>query len=169
MVSAAPAATPAIPAPASAPQAQQALRGASVSEIDPRQSASLSYTFVLAELADEYDVFYSLPTLDGDGEHPARDGEADFVIVQPAGILVIEVKGGGVSFDPKTGDWHSRNASGKQHRIKDPFKQASDRKFDYVYFLSGFASALGPPRQRVLHTELHVSPVAPGPTLKEVR
>ncbi|MBX3038563.1 MAG: NERD domain-containing protein [Anaerolineales bacterium] len=35
-----------------------------------------------------------------------RDGEADFVIAHPDyGVLVLEVKGGGVTYDAITGQW----------------------------------------------------------------
>jgi len=54
----------------------------------------------------------------------ASDGEADFVLVHPAlGALVIEVKGGEIRFDSRTGEWSSRNRGGRVHPIKDPFRQ----------------------------------------------
>jgi hypothetical protein len=60
----------------------------------------------------------------------AADGEADFLICVPdLGVLVVEVKGGGVSCDPATGEWHSLDAAGARHRIKDPFRQARNAKY----------------------------------------
>ncbi|HET9476096.1 MAG TPA: 3'-5' exonuclease, partial [Dehalococcoidia bacterium] len=46
------------------------------------------------------------------------------------GILVLEVKGGGISFDAKAGAWTSTDARGVDHAIKDPFKQAAENMYD---------------------------------------
>ncbi len=39
-------------------------------------------------------------------------------------FLVLEVKGGGVEYDPETRGWKSRSGDGRVHHIKDPFEQA---------------------------------------------
>ena len=53
----------------------------------------------------------------------AREGELDFLIVDPArGALGIEVKGGGVRRDRD--DWVSADRAGEEHPIKDPGRQA---------------------------------------------
>ncbi len=58
------------------------------------------------------------------------DLEADFVIVWPGqGILVVEVKGGGVKKDRETGHWHSVDRHGREHEIKDPFEQAKRQRY----------------------------------------
>lgn len=55
------------------------------------------------------------------------DGEADFVVLHPQrGILVLEVKGGGISVD--RGRWWSTDRSGDQHEIKNPYVQATRSK-----------------------------------------
>lgn len=52
-------------------------------------------------------------------------GEADFIIVHPAkGILVLEVKGGRVRYDPKSARWYVLDRHDHQDRIRDPFTQA---------------------------------------------
>lgn len=52
-----------------------------------------------------------------------RFGEIDFVIVGPQGILVLEVKGGGIACH--AGIWSSRDRSGTLTRLKEsPFRQA---------------------------------------------
>ncbi len=57
------------------------------------------------------------------GEEP-RDGEADFVVAHPElGIMVIEVKGGGIR--RVGGEWESVDRNGTAHRIKDPFRQVT--------------------------------------------
>ncbi|NEX19019.1 AAA family ATPase [Thiorhodococcus mannitoliphagus] len=52
-----------------------------------------------------------------------RFGEADFVIVGPRGILVLEVKGGGIACHD--GIWYSTDRTGVSNRLKEsPFRQA---------------------------------------------
>jgi hypothetical protein len=73
-------------------------------------------------------VVHSLALIRLAADGSRRDAEADFVVVDPdRGILIVEVKGGAISFGPITGEWSSTNASGK-HRIKDPFRQALEQK-----------------------------------------
>ncbi|MBF0412868.1 MAG: NERD domain-containing protein [Desulfamplus sp.] len=65
------------------------------------------------------------------------DGEADFVIFdQDFGVVVIEVKGGGISFDPQYRTWNSIDKNGEKHIIKDPFLQAKNEKFAILKTLS---------------------------------
>jgi len=60
----------------------------------------------------------------------AADGETDFLLCDPnAGLVTLEVKGGGVRFDPATDAWSSIDRAGREHRIKDPFRQAKKAKF----------------------------------------
>lgn len=56
------------------------------------------------------------------GDEPA-DGEADLVIAHPErGVMVVEVKGGGVR--RIGGRWESVDRAGTAHPIRDPFAQA---------------------------------------------
>jgi hypothetical protein len=53
-----------------------------------------------------------------------QEGEADFVVADAErGVLVIEVKGGGVRYDAVAGRWSSVGNEGT-FEIKDPFEQA---------------------------------------------
>ena len=63
------------------------------------------------------------------------DGEADFVFVHPnRGILIVEVKGGGVSVNQ--GQWSSINSqTGEVSAIKDPFQQATESKHALLAYL----------------------------------
>lgn len=58
-------------------------------------------------------------------------GENDFLICNPnAGILVVEVKGGGIRYDPSMGSqWFSIDRNGLEHEIKDPFEQSKKYQF----------------------------------------
>jgi hypothetical protein len=75
-------------------------------------------------------VFHSYPWLRPDrhfnrpgSRNILREGEADFVIVHPRyGIMVVEVKGGHLNYDPTTLSW---DRAGATHPVKDPFDQAA--------------------------------------------
>jgi hypothetical protein len=82
------------------------------------------------QLPNKVRVFHSYPwlrperDLNKPGSRPIlREGEADFVVVHPRfGIMVVEVKGGMMSFDPASQRWDRKGAT---HPVKDPFLQAS--------------------------------------------
>lgn len=61
------------------------------------------------------------------------DGEADFVVLVPnRGVLVLEVKGGGI--DIRGGEWYSTDANGIENRIKNPFEQALASKHALIQY-----------------------------------
>jgi molybdopterin-guanine dinucleotide biosynthesis protein len=81
------------------------------------------------QLPNEYAVLHGVRWLSREGGR-ARDGEADFLVAHPRrGVLVLEVKGGGVRRDGATGRWFSRDRRGDLHPIKDPFEQAARSAF----------------------------------------
>lgn len=76
------------------------------------------------------------------------DGEADFVVLVPAlGILILEVKGGGI--EVVQGAWFSTGRDGIRHAIKNPFDQAKDSKYALLTFLKGFDPAFA--RYPIVH------------------
>ncbi|HFD39605.1 MAG TPA: hypothetical protein ENJ31_07140, partial [Anaerolineae bacterium] len=95
---------------------------------DPRRGAERRVYQALRALPDTYTVFYSVAWLSRI-RGGAQDGEADFVIAHPEqGILVLEVKGGGIAYDATTGQWTSTDRQGIVHAIKDPADQARRSK-----------------------------------------
>lgn len=71
------------------------------------------------QLGQGWVVFYSRPWLGLTSSGGERDGECDFVVAHPShGVLAIEVKGGGISYDPAGDDWWSRDRDGIRHAIK---------------------------------------------------
>jgi len=81
------------------------------------------------QLPDEILVLFSINWVYRDTQMLIKEGEADFIIVSPHyGILVVEVKGGGIKFDPENGNWSSLDRLGNFNSIKDPFRQASKEK-----------------------------------------
>jgi hypothetical protein len=88
------------------------------------------YDLLKASLGPEWTVYYSRPWVGVTSTGAERDGEADFIVVSPQrGYLALEVKGGGISYDPSTDDWQSRDRDGVRHRIKNPFEQAKKAKY----------------------------------------
>jgi hypothetical protein len=76
-------------------------------------------------------VFYSVAWQAVDPYTGARDGEADFVIAHPdLGLMIVEVKGGGIGFDSNSGEWSSIDGGGVTHIIKDPIEQARGSKHE---------------------------------------
>ncbi|WP_436715106.1 NERD domain-containing protein [Roseiconus lacunae] len=87
-------------------------------------------------LGSDFLILFSVPWINVTPYGTPKDGETDFIVFHPEkGILVIEVKGGGVAFDPTTDTWTSRDASGEQHSIKNPFWQARNSKYALIEYL----------------------------------
>lgn len=82
------------------------------------------------------------------------DAEADFVVFDlHRGFIVIEVKGGGISFDATERCWRSRDGKWIQHEIKDPFRQAKNSKHEilrHIKISKGWGKA-GMPRVTIGH------------------
>jgi hypothetical protein len=75
-------------------------------------------------------VFYDVAWLGKVREFDApRDGQTDFIVAHPAkGILLIEVKGGGIRFDGPRRQWITRDRNGVDHDIW-PFSQVRNSKY----------------------------------------
>jgi hypothetical protein len=84
------------------------------------------YALFRDNLPDEYVVFHSVRWQVRRPQGGVLDGEADFVIAHPSsGILVLEVKGGVITFDGWTGHWYTNG-----NRLgRSPLKQASDNMY----------------------------------------
>lgn len=55
-----------------------------------------------------------------------QPGEADFIIVHPElGLLVLEVKGGTIEYEPASHRFFRDLGSGRQEQIQNPFDQAA--------------------------------------------
>ena len=90
------------------------------------------------QLPPEVVVIHSASWIYRDVRGRVREGEADFTILVPqAGVVAVEVKGGGVAFDAASGRWYSVDREGARHEIKDPFKQASGERHALLDQLTG--------------------------------
>lgn len=101
---------------------------------DRRRRAEVRVYDKLASVLDNsFTVFYSSPWLGIDHLGAEKDGECDFLVAHARlGYLAIEVKGGGISFDPTTSQWWSTDAQQFRHKIKDPINQARSAKHELL-------------------------------------
>lgn len=85
----------------------------------------------LKELPDEYVVIHSLKML----KHQEKvEGEIDFVIISPNGILCIEVKGGRV--ERKDGIWIFKDRYGNENqKVEGPYEQVSGNMYSLMDYL----------------------------------
>lgn len=116
------------------------LEGARLQDLQSRAEARF-YEVCRDQLPADVLVIYSAAWLYRDNRGRINEGEADFTLISPTlGVLVVEVKGGGVNFDPRTGLWHSVDRNGRANPIKDPFKQAQDERHSLRYQIEGHAN-----------------------------
>ena len=81
------------------------------------------YEGFLEQLDDAYVCYHSVDWVLAGPRGPV-EGEADFVIAHPQhGLLVLEVKGGRLAYDPATRRW-TQTGRGGSHLGQDPFRQA---------------------------------------------
>jgi len=91
------------------------------------------YDALATQLDDSWTVFYSRPWLGLTASGEEIDGECDFIVVHPEhGYLAIEVKGGGIFYDPVLDAWTSRNREMVRKKIKDPVQQARSAKHELL-------------------------------------
>lgn len=93
---------------------------------DCESSAERKLYYRLREtLGPEFHVIHSVKwnTIAANGR--MQPGEADFVVIHPAlGIAILEVKGGRVTQEPRSGRWYTVDRHDKKSRIQDPYNQA---------------------------------------------
>ena len=104
---------------------------------EPKRSAEVRlYDELRQQLPDNWVVFYSVAWLGRTWENGSpQDGEADFIVAHPKhGVLLIEVKGGRISFNGARRQWISTDREGNDHDI-DPFKQVMQSKHALLHKL----------------------------------
>lgn len=108
----------------------------------PSAAEAKMYQACANQLPSDTIVLFSVPWIRIGVHGSPRDGETDFVVCSPKfGLLVVEVKGGGIEVDSTRGHWYSVDRKGIRHEIKDPFRQASTEKYqlrDYLRTLPGW-------------------------------
>lgn len=82
------------------------------------------------QLPNDCIIYHSYPWLKTDrndrGNTTIKEGETDFVIILPShGMLILEVKGGEITYDEDSRDWSRVLGNGRLKSIQDPFEQAN--------------------------------------------
>lgn len=91
---------------------------------DPGRQAECKVFSSLKTLPEKYVIFYSVHWQIQTTKWGISEGEADFLILHPdMGIIVLEVKGGGIRYDATTDQWFSHSEGGYVYPIKDPMDQ----------------------------------------------
>ncbi len=94
------------------------------------------YDLFRSNLGDDWRVYYSRTLSSRESSSGHKDNEIDFVLYHPSyGLIVIEVKGGRISYDAEKGVYFSINRHDEKFRIKDPFQQALVWKSRFVKYL----------------------------------
>lgn len=78
-----------------------------------------------------FDIFYNKIIYNDSNPGYPEDGEADFVVFhEELGFIVVEVKGGIISYDGENDQWFSETVRSKKiNKIKNPFQQAVVNKY----------------------------------------
>jgi hypothetical protein len=84
-------------------------------------------------MPEGWHVFYQVGWLNRDSYGALRDGESDFILAHAVyGVLVVELKGGFISFEGRRQQWISTDRQGVDHDIRNPFGQAKDSKHTLI-------------------------------------
>ena len=96
---------------------------------DPKRSAEIPFYDALRDqLGFGWVAFYDVAWF-GKRRKGITDGQCDFVVAHPKhGILLIELKGGQISYDASRRTWISRNRYSVDYTIQ-PFSQVRDSKY----------------------------------------
>ena len=110
-----------------------------IPQLTPSQIASIPslaeqkvYKALQEQLPKDWLVVHSLEFVMKTSKHNSHgDREADFVIFAPEyGVLVVEVKGGGIRYNKQIDQWYSIDRYEEYHEIKNPLRQAKDAKYE---------------------------------------
>jgi hypothetical protein len=98
----------------------------------PSRAEQKIYKALVEQLPKDCLVVHSLEFIKQTSRFKSHgDREADFVIFSPRfGVLVVEVKGGGIEYDKTINQWSSIDRNNKKHEIKNPVRQAKDAKYE---------------------------------------
>jgi len=102
-----------------------------VSKIEPKSEQKV-YKALYEQLPNNWLIVHSLEFIKQTSKYNSHgDREADFVIFAPEyGVLIIEVKGGGIEYDDQIRQWYSIDRYNERHEIKNPLGQAKDAKYE---------------------------------------
>ena len=98
----------------------------------PSRAEQKVYKALAEQLPNDCLVVHSLEFIKQTSRFKSHgDREADFVIFSPRfGVLVVEVKGGGIEYNNSINKWYSIDRNNNKHEIKNPVQQAKDAKYE---------------------------------------
>jgi len=98
----------------------------------PSKAEQKVYKALVKQLPNDCLVVHSLEFIKQTSRFKSHgDREADFVIFSPRfGVLVVEVKGGGIEYDNSLNQWYSIDRNNNKHEIKNPVRQAKNAKYE---------------------------------------
>src|SRR5260221_3572596 len=81
---------------------------------DPKYRAEVEFFDALVlQMPEGWQVFYNVGWLNRDSYGALRDGESDFILAHAVhGVLVVELKGGFITFHGQRQQWISTNRQG---------------------------------------------------------
>ncbi len=112
--------------------------------LPPAEGVSLAeqkvYRVLRDSLDDEYTIFHSFKAVSPNRDGCLLDTEIDFLLFRPdTGLLVLEIKGGPITFDGRQGRWLQVDRP-----IRDPFDQAMANKYKLKSYLEARLSTRVP-------------------------
>jgi hypothetical protein len=104
----------------------------------PSKAEQLVFKALQKQIPDDWLIIHSLEFVTFHPKYESHaDREADFVVFAPEyGVLVVEVKGGGIGYDKEIDAWYSIDRNQNEHVIKNPLRQAKDAKYEIRRHLS---------------------------------
>ena len=88
------------------------------------------------DLPDPWSVYHSCTLSCLEQGQGMKDNEIDFLLYHPSyGLLVVEVKGGRIQYDPRSEVFYSINRHDQSFAIKNPFQQVLLWKSRFIRFL----------------------------------
>ena len=98
----------------------------------PSKAEQTVYRALRDQLSNDFLVVHSLEYIKETSKFKSHgDREADFVIFSPQhGVLVVEVKGGGIEYDKSINKWYSIDRNNNKYQIKNPVRQAKESKYE---------------------------------------
>jgi hypothetical protein len=98
---------------------------------DPSRRAELKVFEALKGLSEKFRVFYSLHWQAHQPYLGEKEGEADFIVAHPdMGVIILEVKGGGIRYDAERDLWFSHSLGGGIYKITDPIEQGRRNHYE---------------------------------------
>ncbi|MEM9103273.1 MAG: NERD domain-containing protein [Pseudomonadota bacterium] len=94
------------------------------------------YQACAQQLGKDWRVYSSCTLSVLESGHGMKDNEIDFVLYHPNfGVIVIEIKGGRIRYNPEQQTFYSINRFNEEFKIKNPFKQVLVWKSRFIRYI----------------------------------